>query len=65
MENNIAEARKARGLTQQELAELIGLKKSYLSKIETGKHVLGADRLKQIADVLNVSTDYLLRRSGQ
>lgn len=62
MKNNISAARKAKGFTQDQLAELIGVKKSYVSKLETGYHIMRADRLKQIADVLNVSTDYLLGR---
>jgi len=40
----IAEARKARGLTQQQLAELSGVERSYLAKIESGLSVALLER---------------------
>ena len=35
--NKLKEQRKKRGLTQEELAEKIGTKKTYISRIENGK----------------------------
>lgn len=40
----LAEARRARSLTQQQLAESVNLDRTYLAKIETGASVLMLDR---------------------
>jgi transcriptional regulator with XRE-family HTH domain len=41
----IAEARRLRGLTQDELAEATGVERSYLARIETGGSVILLDRI--------------------
>lgn len=41
----VADLRVARHLTQQELAEELGVRRQYVNEIETGKHTLHQDRL--------------------
>lgn len=61
----LREIRKSRGLTQEELGDLVGLTKASISFYESGKQDPGVDTLKRIADVLNVSVDNLLGREEQ
>ena len=49
--------REYRGLTQQQLADGIGISKPYLSQLETGKRTGTAEVLSAIADALNVSLE--------
>lgn len=58
---NIAEHRILLGLTQQELADKVGISKSYLSKIEASSSNKSCSLhvLFDIADVLNVSINEL------
>ena len=46
------------GLTQQQLAEAIGIKFQQVQKYETGANRVSASRLWDIAQVLNVSVSY-------
>ena len=48
----IREARKEQGMTQQELAELAGTKKSNISRLESGRYNPSLDFLIKIADGL-------------
>lgn len=52
--------RKALGLTQQELAELVELEPSYVSHIERGATKLGLPTLVNLANTLRVTVDDLL-----
>jgi transcriptional regulator with XRE-family HTH domain len=40
----VSEARRARGLTQMQLAELTGVERTYLAKLEAGMNTLLVDR---------------------
>lgn len=62
--NRIREARKAKSLIMKELAQKIGVTESTISMYETGKREPDLKTLVRIADVLDVSTDYLLGRSA-
>lgn len=46
---SIAEIRRARGLTQSELAELGGLSRPWLAKLETGRSTPVLDHLFRLA----------------
>lgn len=48
----ICTLRKARGLTQSELAEKVGLDSRHISRLETGKYYPSLDSLEVIANVL-------------
>ena len=53
-------ARDLKKMSQARLAELIERSDSYISNIETAKSKIGLETLVRIANVLQVSTDYLL-----
>lgn len=50
----IKEARKARGMTQMKLSELIGVSYQQVQKYEKGSDNISVERLKQIAKAVNV-----------
>ena len=52
--------RKLRGLTQQKLADAVGIKRSAYAYYELGKCEPSLDVLKKISDVLGVSSDFLI-----
>ena len=56
----LKEVRKKTGLTQEELAELIGISRAAVAKWETDKGLPDIENLKAIARLLDVSIDYLL-----
>lgn len=58
--NNLRTARKAKNLTQQEVAEAINISQGSYSAWETGRTKIDARSLQQLAALLGVSTDYLL-----
>lgn len=51
----IQEIRKSKNLTQEKLAEKIGLDTPNLSNIERGKRFVSAETLEKIAGALNIS----------
>ena len=51
----IQKIRKQRGITQEKLAEMIGIEVPSLSNIETGKFSPSIDTLQKLSSVLNVS----------
>lgn len=59
----IRELRKARGLNQDQLAELASLNRVTIAKYESGKVEPGAHALSRIADALEISADELLGRA--
>lgn len=61
----IKRKRLALGLEQQKLAELIGLKKTTMSQIESGRCKPSLDGITRIASVLNCTTDYLINGEDQ
>ncbi len=59
----LARLRKQRGWTQKQIAERTGLIQELVSNYETDKLRLNADMILRFAEVLEVSTDELLRGS--
>lgn len=55
--------RKAKNLTQEELAEKLDVSRQSVSKWETGQCVPDADKLSALSDIFGVSVDFLLRPS--
>jgi len=51
--------REYRGLTQQQLADIVKISKPYLSQIETGKRTGTTDILSRIAKALDVSLEQI------
>jgi transcriptional regulator with XRE-family HTH domain len=58
--NRLASIRKAKGFTQKQLCEKIGIGQTLLSAYEVGRLSLSADMVKRIALALDVSTDEIL-----
>lgn len=56
----ISELRAERGLTQQMLADLAGIERSHLARLETGEREAGLRMLEKIADALRVRPSSLL-----
>ncbi|WP_208586028.1 helix-turn-helix domain-containing protein [Gracilibacillus suaedae] len=56
-------ARRNKKLTQEELASKLHTKKQTISNYETGYSSPSNEVLKEIANILDVSTDYLLGRT--
>lgn len=52
--------RKAKGLTQEELAEQIGLSKNHVSNMECGKYMPTTINIIKLCDVLGETPDYYL-----
>ncbi|MFN4324208.1 MAG: helix-turn-helix domain-containing protein [Aeromonas media] len=59
--SRIAHARKERGLTQQALAEALGIAQQTLGHYEVARARIAADLLPRLADALDISLDELLK----
>ena len=57
---NIAKIRKAKGLTQSELAEKIGISQNLVSHYEVGRLKISAEMVIHFSIALKVSTDRIL-----
>ena len=58
--SRLKNARKNKGLTQEQLVEKMGVSIAYLSKIETGKIHINLERLSQICDILEITEGEIL-----
>jgi transcriptional regulator with XRE-family HTH domain len=59
---NVVKLRAERGISQEELAHLADINRSYLSDLETGKTYVGLEIMGKIADVLGVEGADLLKK---
>ena len=59
--NNLKACRERAALTQQELADIINVDRSAISKWETGEFLPRTDKLPAIAKALNCTIDELLK----
>lgn len=57
--NNLHSYRKLRGLSQEQLAEMLDISVKHLSTMETGKVFASAELIEKISKVLTVSTSAL------
>lgn len=57
--------RKMMGLTQEALAEKLGISCSFVGHIERGSRKMSMETLIKISDIMGVSCDYLLQDSLQ
>lgn len=60
LKDRIASVRKAAGLTQEQLGELVGVTRQAVSKWESGQTVPDALTVAKLCEVLHVSADYVL-----
>ena len=63
MGEKILNLRKARGWSQEELADRVGVTRQAVSRWESGSAKPDADKIIAICDLFGVSADYLLRVS--
>ncbi|CDH30134.1 putative DNA-binding protein [Xenorhabdus bovienii str. Jollieti] len=56
----LRELRRQKGLSQSELGKLAELHYTHIGRFERGTSRPGSDTLKRLADVLDVTSDYLL-----
>lgn len=61
----LRELRNSRKLSQQELANYLGISKSSVNMYERGEREPGLDTLEAIADYFNVDMDYLTGKTSQ
>ena len=61
--DNLISLRKINSLSQEELADKIGVSRQTLSKYETGENEIPVAILEKLADIYHTSTDYLLGRT--
>lgn len=59
----ILQLRKAKGFTQEELAEKLNVSRQSVSKWESGQSVPELEKLVTLCEVFQVSADYLLKPS--
>lgn len=63
--NRLKQARLAKNLTQEDLAEQIDVSVAFLSRIERGSSKINLTRLNQICGLLDVSEGYVLNGSSK
>lgn len=57
MENNLREIRRSNKITQEQLAEKVGVTKYHINRIERGKNIPSVAISVKIAVVLNVKVE--------
>ncbi len=57
--------RKGRGLSQEQLAEVLGVSRQAVSKWESEQSVPDIDKIVAVADYFEVTTDYLLYKDAE
>jgi transcriptional regulator with XRE-family HTH domain len=57
--HRVRDLRQARGLSQEKLAELAGIHRTYLSSLERGGRNVGLDNILAIAAALDVPASFL------
>ncbi len=65
LENRIKDLREDNDLTQQQVADKIGITQRKYSYIETGVQPLTDEILVKLSKVYNVSIDYLLKQTDR
>jgi transcriptional regulator with XRE-family HTH domain len=60
LSQNIKTLRAFRGLSQEALADLVGLHRTYIGSVERGERNISIDNLERIAVALDISISQLL-----
>ncbi|MCI9193085.1 MAG: helix-turn-helix transcriptional regulator [Acutalibacter muris] len=61
LSDRIQELRKTKGMSQEELADRVGVTRQAVSKWESGQSVPELDKIVALSEIFDVSTDYLLK----
>ena len=64
LEEKLVSLRKAKGLSQMKLAEMMNVSRQAISRWETGAAIPSSENLKYLSDLYSVSLDYLLSDSA-
>lgn len=56
----LVELRKERGLSQKEVAKMLGIDRSNYSKYELGKLEVNPAMIRKLTEIYNVSADYII-----
>lgn len=59
--DSIQSLRKAKGISQEELAERVGVSRQAVSKWESGQSIPDLEKIISLSDFFEVTTDYLLK----
>lgn len=59
--SRIRDARKKSNLTIEKLCEMLDISPSFLGSVERGESRISIEKLCKLSEVLNISTDYLLK----
>lgn len=62
--DRIKELRQSRGMTQQQLADRLGVSKQAVSHWEGGRQSISRSSLELLCDIFNVEMDYLMGRQN-
>lgn len=63
MGKTIRKYRKAMGLSQEKLAEIMRLSREYISRLECGRETASLDTVVQLSRVLDITVDLLVKNS--
>jgi transcriptional regulator with XRE-family HTH domain len=63
--SRIRELRSQKGISQQRLAELLGVSRPTISQMETGERKISAEELDALAEIFNISADSLLNKEEE
>ena len=61
---NLRRARKGRGLSQEALADLAGLHRTYVGSVERGERNLGIDNVERLSRALEIEPADLMKRTA-
>jgi transcriptional regulator with XRE-family HTH domain len=62
---NIRQLRVKKAISQEALAELAGVHRTYLGSIERGERNVSIDNIGRLADALGVTVSELLKEGGE
>lgn len=57
----IAESRKEHAMTQQQLADAVGISREHIARIEAGKYSVGLDILVKVAKALDMELEFVTK----
>jgi transcriptional regulator with XRE-family HTH domain len=63
--SNLRRLRKSKGLSQEALADLAGIHRTYVGCVERSEKNISIDSLERLAKALNVEVSELVRREAE